>query len=56
LNASITSALKKPEINKKLVDLGLKPTPSSPEAFSEFMAQEGKKFAEAIAFANVKME
>ena len=56
LNASITSALKKPEIIKKLSDLGLKPTPSSSEAFSEFMAQESKKFAEAIAFANVRME
>ena len=56
LNASITSALKKPEIYKKLLDLGLKPTPSTPEAFSEFMAQESKKFAEAIAFANVRMD
>ena len=56
LTASITNALKKPEIYKKLSDLGLKPTPSTPEAFSEFMVQESKKFADAIAFANVRME
>ena len=56
LNASITSILKKPEIYKKLNDLGLKPTPSTSEAFAEFMNQESKKFAEAIAFANVRMD
>jgi tripartite-type tricarboxylate transporter receptor subunit TctC len=56
LNAAITAALRKPEINTKLTELGLKPTPSTPEAFAEFMARESRRFAEAIAFANVRME
>lgn len=56
LNAAITSALRKPEFAKKLMDLGLKPNPTTPEAFAEFMAQETKRFAEAIAFADVRME
>ncbi|WBY03567.1 tripartite tricarboxylate transporter substrate-binding protein [Ramlibacter tataouinensis] len=56
LNTAITSALRKPEIAKKLTDLGVKPTPSTSEAFAEFMAQESKRFADAIAFANVRME
>lgn len=56
LNAALTNAMRKPEIYKKLNDLGLKPTPTTPEAFAEFMAQENRKFAEAIAFANVRME
>ena len=56
LNQAITSALRNPEIAKKLTDLGVKPTPSTPEAFAAFMAQENKNYAEAIAFANVRME
>lgn len=56
LNAAITAALRKPDNAKKMSDLGLRVTPSTPEAFSEFMAQESRRFAEAIAFANVRME
>lgn len=56
LNAAITAALRKPENAKRLSDLGLRVNPSTPEAFSEFMAQENRRFAEAIAFANVRME
>lgn len=56
LNAAITAALRKPDNAKKLSELGLRVTPSTPEAFAEFMAQENRRFAEAIAFANVRME
>lgn len=56
LNTAVVNALRKPEIAKRLADLGVTPNPTTPEAFAAYMEQESKRLAEGIAFANVKME
>jgi len=53
LNAALVSVLEDPEVSKKLLEGGLQPAPSSPEAFRDRIRAEARKNAELIKAAGM---
>lgn len=55
-NAGVVAALNKPDVRKKLIDQGIDPIGSSPDAFKSFMDTEDAKYSETIKASNIKMQ
>ncbi len=56
LNVAIVNALKMQEVTQKLRESGFEPSPTTPEAFREFVRLESAKFGKIIVEANVTPE
>jgi tripartite-type tricarboxylate transporter receptor subunit TctC len=56
LNQAVVTALNKPQVVARLQPLGVQLMPTTPRQFDEFMAQQNQRFAEAIEFANIRMD
>jgi tripartite-type tricarboxylate transporter receptor subunit TctC len=56
LNAEIARALADPELKATFAKWNIDPSPGSPEAFGAFIAQEAKRWREAVALAGLKPE
>ena len=56
LQTEIVRALKTPELQDKLHDLGMDTIGSSPEEFAAFMKSESERFADAIRFSGAKAD
>ena len=55
LNAEITRTLADPELKATLAKLGTEPTPSTPEAFRAYIAQEWVRWKEFVATSGLKL-
>jgi tripartite-type tricarboxylate transporter receptor subunit TctC len=56
LNLAFVRALRDPVVIAKIKGLGAQPSPSSPEAFAQFIRDESAKWARLITAAGIKME
>lgn len=56
LNSEISRIIKKPEIQKRLVELGLTPIDGSPVQFQKVIDQEKGKWGEVIRKSNLKLD
>ncbi len=56
LNTEIGTVIASPDVKARLVALGVSPTPMTPSDFARFLADETKKWAKVIKFANIKPE
>jgi len=56
LNAEINLALKDPELQARLKDLGGIPAPGTPEDFGEFLKNETAKWEKVVRAANVSID
>jgi tripartite-type tricarboxylate transporter receptor subunit TctC len=56
LNAEISKLMKDPEVRKALEGAGVEPDPSTPQAMSEYMAQEMARWGKVVKDAGIKME
>jgi tripartite-type tricarboxylate transporter receptor subunit TctC len=55
LNKEINAGLIDPALKARLTDLGGIPMPMSPADFGKFIADEIRKWAKVIKFANIKL-
>jgi len=53
LNAEIVKAIQSPDLRKRLVDGGVEPLTSTPEAFARFIADETPRYAKIVKDANI---
>lgn len=56
LNAGIGQALKDPQIQTAMRNLGVEPAPDSPADFSRYIQSETRKWGEVIRSANIKID
>jgi tripartite-type tricarboxylate transporter receptor subunit TctC len=56
LNREFVGAMAKPHVAERIRSYGFQAMPSTPEAFTQFMASESLRIAEAIKFSGAKME
>lgn len=56
INAEITAALKDPQIQASMRNLGVEPAPGTPESFDAYIRSETQKWAKVIRQANIKLE
>ncbi len=56
LSTALTAAMKQPETQRKLVEMGAEPRTSTPEQFTAFWAQEVARYRSLIQTANVTVE
>jgi tripartite-type tricarboxylate transporter receptor subunit TctC len=56
LNAEVGKMMNSPDTRKALYDAGVEPTPSSPQAMSEYMAQELARWGKVVKDTGVKLE
>jgi tripartite-type tricarboxylate transporter receptor subunit TctC len=56
LNREFIGAMAKPHVAERIRSYGFQAMPSSPEAFTQFMAAESLRISEAIKFSGAKME
>lgn len=56
LNAEIARALGDPELRATLARWSIEPAPSTPEAFGAYIAQESRRWREAVAAAGLALE
>ena len=56
LNSEIVKAMNSPETKKALYDAGVEPTPSTPEAMSEYMVKELERWGKVVKETGVKLE
>jgi tripartite-type tricarboxylate transporter receptor subunit TctC len=56
LNAEIAHALADPELRATFAKWNIEPSPGTPEAFGAYIAQESKRWREAVAAAGLKPE
>ncbi|WP_300552237.1 tripartite tricarboxylate transporter substrate binding protein [Limnohabitans sp. Rim8] len=54
LNAEVTAILRTPEMSTRLRDGGMESTPTTPEAFGEYIKAELVRWVNAIKVANIK--
>lgn len=53
MNAEVVKALKMPEVEKRLTELGAVPAPSSPEQFARILKSEGSRWGTLIREKNI---
>ncbi|MGB5080415.1 MAG: tripartite tricarboxylate transporter substrate binding protein [Burkholderiales bacterium] len=53
MNAEVVKALKRPEVEKRLTELGAVPAPSSPEQFARILKSEGDRWGALIRERNI---
>lgn len=56
LNAAMGDALKDPDVNKRLADLGLSANPGTPDAFRQLIAQDAMRMKDIVAASGAKLE
>jgi tripartite-type tricarboxylate transporter receptor subunit TctC len=56
LNAAYAKAVADAEVKKKLLDVGIEPTPSSPQDFSSYMKSETGKWGNLIREKQISVE
>ena len=56
LNASFVAALAEPGVRDKLAQAGMDPIGSSAAEFGAFMAEESRKYGEAVKFSGAKLD
>ncbi|MBO9649367.1 MAG: tripartite tricarboxylate transporter substrate binding protein [Variovorax sp.] len=56
INGALSDALTDPTIQANMRNLGVEPTPSSPEAMGSFIASETAKWAKVIKQSNIKLD
>lgn len=56
LNAEITKVMSAPDTKKALYDAGVEPTPSTPEAMSEYMVKEMERWGKVVKDTDIKLE
>lgn len=56
LNSELNKALASEEVRKKLADLGIEPSPSTPAEFTAFVKAQSTLWGEVIRAANIKLE
>lgn len=56
LSAEIARAMRAPEVNKRFVDLGLEPFPTTPEEFASYIAAENRRWIPLIRSLNLKLD
>ena len=56
LNSEIVKAMNSPETKKALYDAGVEPTPSTPDAMSEYMVKELERWGKVVKETGVKLE
>ncbi|MDA7418722.1 tripartite tricarboxylate transporter substrate binding protein [Xenophilus arseniciresistens] len=56
LNAGIGQALKDPQIQTAMRNLGVEPAPGSPDQFSRYIHTETRKWGQVIRSANIKID
>lgn len=56
MNAAITEALTDPAVQASIRNLGVEPTPGSPEELASFIASETTKWAKVIKQSNIKID
>jgi tripartite-type tricarboxylate transporter receptor subunit TctC len=56
LNAEIARSLADPELKATLAKWNIEPSPGTPEAFGAYIAQESRRWREAVAAAGLKPE
>lgn len=56
LNQSLNAAVRDPQVNEKLLQMGADPVAISSEDFDKFFKNEVRKWKEVIDFANIKVE
>jgi len=53
MNAEVVRALRAPDVEKRLVELGAVPAPSSPEQFAQILKRDGDRWGKLIAEKNI---
>jgi tripartite-type tricarboxylate transporter receptor subunit TctC len=56
LNTSLNKALESADIRKKLGELGIEPSPTTPEAFMALVKSQSVLWGDVIRTANIKLE
>ena len=56
LNAELNKALASDDIRKRLADLGIEPSPTTPAEFTAFVKAQSALWGEVIRAANIKLE
>ncbi len=56
LSTQITKALREPDVQQRLVDLGARPIGSNPEEFAEFLKKDRAKWDGVIRAANIRLD
>lgn len=56
LNGALNQALAADEVRQKLAELGVEPSPSTPEAFARHVAQQTARWGEVIRTAGIRLE
>jgi hypothetical protein len=56
LSTQIAKALREPDVQQRLVDLGVRPIGSNPEAFAEFLKKNRAKWEGVIHAANIRLD
>jgi len=53
LNQAVVAAAATPEVRRKLIELGVQPATSSPEAFGRFIREEGERWSRIVEAARI---
>ena len=56
LNGEIAKIMNSPDSRQALIDAGVEPNPSSPEAMAEYLAQELERWGRVVRETGVKLE
>ena len=56
LNATYANAVADPEIRRRLIELGMEPTPCSPQELAAYIKSETVKWGKLIAENRIKVE
>jgi tripartite-type tricarboxylate transporter receptor subunit TctC len=56
MNAEVVKALRAPDVQKRMFDIGAVPAPSSPEEFTRIMRHEGERMGKLIREKNIKAQ
>ena len=56
LNAAMGDALKDPDVNKRLADLGLSANPGTPDAFRQLIADDAMRMKDIVAASGARVE
>ena len=55
-NDALVQALNDPQIQQSMRNLGVEPTPNSPQAFGSYIQSESRKWAKVIQQGNIKLD